>query len=119
MDIYAYRSDVVDETAPPELTGWHVVSNEGERIGTVDDATYEPGNAFLVVDTGHIFETRRLLPAGVVESFDRDAQRVVISMTKHDVKQAPEYDEQSHQVDAAHYRDTERSYYQNFGSDHA
>lgn len=117
MDIYAYRADVVDESAPPELTGWHVMSSEGERVGTVDDATYEPGNAFLVVDHGHIFEKRRLLPAGVVQAFDRDAQTVMISMTKHDVQQAPEYDEQSHQVDAAHYYDTERNYYENFGSD--
>ena len=119
MDIYAYRANVVDESEPPELTGWHVESSEGEKVGVVDEATYEPGNAFLVVDHGLIFEKRRLLPAGVVVSFDPDERHVVISMTKHDVKQAPEYDEASHGVDAQHYYDTERDYYQNFGSDRA
>ncbi|MFI5047128.1 MAG: PRC-barrel domain containing protein [Acidimicrobiia bacterium] len=119
MDIYAYRANVVPESAPPELTGWHVESSDGERIGTVDEATYEPGSAFLVVDSGWIFGKRRLLPAGVVESFDPDAQKVVISMTKHDVKQAPEYDEDSHRADEHGYYSTERNYYENFGSDHA
>ena len=117
MDIYAYRANVVPESAPPELTGWHVESSDGERIGTVDEATYEPGNAFLVVDSGWLFEKRRLLPAGVVESFDPDAQKVVIAMTKHDVRHAPDYVEEDHRADASSYYDTERNYYQNFGSD--
>ena len=116
MEIFAFRMDVF--AGPPiDLTDFDVESNYGEHIGKVDEATYETGISYLVVDTGHwIFGKRRMLPAGVVERVDPEAKKVFISMTKHQVKEAPDYDHDRHVDDQLDYHQDVGSYYQPFGS---
>lgn len=76
-----------------DLTGFEVDAVDG-RIGTVDEATYEPGSAGIVVDTGFwIFGKRRLVPAGVVDRVDTDERKLFVACTKEQVKSAPDYDE--------------------------
>jgi hypothetical protein len=65
-----------------------------------------------VVDTGFwIFGKKRLIPAGVVRSIDDDNQKVYLSLTKDEVKSAPDFDEQRRD-----YRDEYDSYYSRFGT---
>ena len=76
-----------------DLTGYSVEAVDG-GIGKVDEATYEAGGSYLVVDTGPwIFGKKVLLPAGIVERFDPDSETVFVNRTKDEIKSAPEYDE--------------------------
>ena len=109
MDIYAFRAEVF-VTPPPDVTGFDVEASDG-HIGKVDEATMAPGATCLVVDTGFwIFGKKRLIPAGVVQRIDVNDEKVYISMTKDEVKSAPDYDEQ--QRDDQDEYDT---YYEPFG----
>ncbi len=57
-----------------DLSGYHVEATDG-GVGKVDDATYDDGSSFLVVDTGPwIFGKKVMLPAGIVETVDHDEQ---------------------------------------------
>jgi hypothetical protein len=92
--IWIWTVDVVSPGI--DVTGFEVDATDG-HIGKVDAATYDPGSAGLVVDTGFwIFGKKRLLPAGVVERVDADEEKVHLSVSKDEVKAAPDYDEARH-----------------------
>jgi hypothetical protein len=83
-----------------DVVGYRVEATDG-GIGKVDEATYEAGSSYIVVDTGPwIFGKKVLLPAGVVEQVDRDDEKVFVNRTKDQIKDAPEFDERT-------YRDEE------------
>jgi hypothetical protein len=87
----------VDMAQGLDLTGFSVEATDG-GIGKVDEATYETTRSYIVVDTGPwIFGKKVLLPAGVVERVDLDAETVFVSRTKDDIKNAPEFDETMYQ----------------------
>ena len=90
-----------------DLTGFEVEAKDGS-IGKVDQATYEAGMSFIVVDTGPwIFGKKTMIPAGVINDIDPDTETVFVDLTKDEIKDAPEFDEE-------HYRDP--SYRQELGS---
>jgi hypothetical protein len=79
-----------DRRAAADLTGYKVEAIDG-GIGSIDEATYEVGSAYLVVDTGPwIFGRRVLLPAGVVERVDHLTRTVHVDRTREQVKDSPE-----------------------------
>jgi hypothetical protein len=84
QDTYAGDIDVV---------GYEVEAIDG-GIGKIDEATYDAGASYVVVDTGPwIFGKKVMLPAGVIDSVDPDTETVFVSRTKDEIKDAPEYDE--------------------------
>jgi hypothetical protein len=96
-DIWNYRdrselgANVMDTHA--DLTGFAVEALDGS-IGKVDEATYEVGRSFVVVDTGPwIFGKRVLLPAGIVRGIDETEETIFVNRTKEQIKNAPEFDE--------------------------
>ena len=110
MDIYAFRAEVRLSPAP-DLTGFDVEATDG-HIGKIDEATLAEGNTCLVVDTGFwIFGKKRMLPAGVIQSIDRDGKKVYVSMTKDEIKGAPDYDELRHHEDEPVYHEEVGKYY--------
>lgn len=79
-----------------ELTGYKVVATDGE-VGKVDQATYGPDSASLVVDTGPwILGAQVLLPvvvpAAVIERIDPDQETVYVDSSKDHIKDGPPYD---------------------------
>ena len=95
------RSDVV---------GYDVEATDG-GIGKIDEASDEAGSAYLVVDTGFwIFGRKRMIPAGVVARVDDDDRKVYVSMSKDDIKSAPDFTDQDRDVRAPY-----RTYYEPFG----
>lgn len=75
-----------------DLVGFGVEATDG-HIGKIDAAANEIGRSHVVVDTGHwIFEKKRLIPAGVIERVDPVEGKVYLSITKDQVKAAPDYD---------------------------
>ena len=87
--IWTYRGDLRTDA---DLSGFEVEARDGS-IGSVDEATNELGASYIVVDTGPwIFGRRVLLPAGVIERIDRPGERIFVSRTRDEIKNAPEYD---------------------------
>jgi hypothetical protein len=90
MDLWTYRD--LDTTKSMDLAGFDVQATDGE-IGKIDEATYDAGASYLVVDTGFwIFGKKRMLPASVVDRIDLDDRRVFVNRTKEQIKNAPDWD---------------------------
>jgi hypothetical protein len=76
-----------------DVVGYEVEATDG-TIGKVDAATSETDRSYVVVDTGFwIFDKRRLIPAGLVDSIDHEARTVSVTLSKDQVESAPDYDE--------------------------
>ena len=89
--VWSYRDSTWSEDR--DLVGYDVEA-EGGTIGKIDEATAEASSQWLVVDTGFwIFGKKRVIPAGVVVGMDHEARTVIVSMSKDQVKAAPDYDE--------------------------
>jgi hypothetical protein len=85
------------------MTGYKVVAVDGE-IGTVESSIPKAGAAFIVVNTGPwIVGKSVMLPAGIIERVDSDAEKIHVARTRDQVKSAPEYD--ASKADDLHYRD--------------
>ena len=99
----------VDMAQNVDLTGFEVEATDG-KIGKIDEATYEVGGSYVVVDTGPwIFGKKVMLPAGLIRDIDPDTETIFVQRTKDEIKNAPEFDEQRyHDQD---YRNELGSYY--------
>jgi hypothetical protein len=81
-----------DTRVPDEsVIGFDVEAIDGS-IGTVDEARHDPGDAYLVVDTGHwIFGKRRVVPARAIAQIDTEARKVFLRVTKDHIAAAPDH----------------------------
>src|ERR671939_317967 len=96
-DIWAYREQTWTSS---DLTGYSVEALDG-GIGKIDEASYDVGAGYIVVDTGPwIFGKKVLLPAGVISTVDHDDEKVYVNRTKEQIKNAPEFDESRYRDDA-------------------
>jgi len=95
-EIWTYREGAdlgFDPSAGRDLTGFGVEARDGS-IGKIDEATYEVGSSYVIVDTGPwIFGKKVMLPAGVIQRVDENDEKVFVNRTKDQIKDAPEYDE--------------------------
>ena len=105
-DLWTHREIV---TAGTDLSGFDVEALDG-KIGSIDQATYDVGSSFIVVDTGPwIFGKKVMLPAGVIDRIDPDDEKVFVNRMKEEIKNAPEYDEDKFSDDT--YRSSLGTYY--------
>jgi hypothetical protein len=109
-DLWSYGSDPafgLDMSSPRDLVGFGVEALDG-GIGKIDEATYDAGSSFIVVDTGPwIFGKKVLLPAGVLKRVDVNEEKVFVNRTKDEIKNAPEFGEERDDA----YRSSLGSYY--------
>jgi hypothetical protein len=90
-NIWTYSRDYTSK--PMDVQGFKVEALDGD-IGKVDEATYDVGSSYIVVDTGPwIFGRKVLLPAGLIDLIDLDRERVAVRLTKDQIKNSPELDE--------------------------
>jgi hypothetical protein len=88
-DVWTYSDESVGDV---DLTGYSVEATDG-GIGKVDEASYEVGTGYIVVDTGPwIFGKKVLLPAGLITRIVPESETVLVRATKDEIKGAPEYD---------------------------
>ena len=107
LDIWTYREPT---WTSEDLTGYKVEAVDG-GIGKIDEASYDVGAGYLVVDTGPwIFGKKVLLPAGLISSVDLDDKKAFVNRTKDEIKNAPEFDKDELRDDEA-YRGSVGSYY--------
>jgi hypothetical protein len=110
-DVWTYRksSEPGIDIANMDIVGYGIEALDGS-IGKVDDATYEAGASYIIVDTGPwIFGKKVMLPAGVVRDIDDADEKVYVNRTKDQIKDAPEYDDSL--ADDEAYRNRLGSYY--------
>jgi hypothetical protein len=109
-EVWTYRQSTLGSaTAGTDVVGYGVEALDGS-IGKIDEATYDAGSAYVIVDTGPwIFGKKVMLPAGVIGQVDRDDEKVFVNRTKDQIKNAPEFDE-SLTADES-YRGSLGSYY--------
>ena len=108
IELWTFTTTAADLTNV-DLTGFEVEARDG-GIGKVDEATYEAGGSFVVVDTGPwIFGKKVMIPAGVIRDVDLDAETVFVDLDKDEIKNAPEFDESTYRDDA--YRSELGRYY--------
>ena len=110
-DMWTYSNEYSAQTM--DVEGFEVAANDGD-IGKIDEATYDVGTSYIVVDTGPwIFGRKVLLPAGVIERIDLDRREVQVRLTKDQIKNAPELDEVTdYRSDA--YREQVGTYYNTY-----
>jgi len=92
-----------------DLAGYKVEARDG-GIGKVDEATYEAGGSFVVVDTGPwIFGKKVMIPAGMIREIDPDTETIYVDLTKAEIKNAPEFDQERY--GGQEYRNELGAYY--------
>ena len=107
VEMWTYReADAVEDV---DLTGFEVDATDG-AVGKIQEAAYELGSSWLVVDTGPwILGKKVMLPAGVIQRVDDQEEKVWVDRTKDQIKDAPEYDEAL--MSDSGYRDELGTYY--------
>src|SRR5439155_26595466 len=87
-DLWTYQGEVVVD----DLQDFEVQANDG-HIGKVDEATYDVGSSYIVVDTGPwILGRKVMLPAGVIDRVDSENEKAFVNRTKDEIKDAPAFD---------------------------
>jgi len=112
MDIWTYQetSQFGTDLAGSDISGFEVEAIDGS-IGKIDEATYDLGASYVVVDTGPwIFGKKVMLPAGVVSKIDEGDEKVFVARTKDEIKNAPELDDVTKVTDTS-YRSSVGTYY--------
>jgi hypothetical protein len=107
VDIWTFSETATD---PTSLVGFSVEAIDG-GIGKIDEATGTAGRSHLIVDTGPwIFGKKVMLPAGIIDRVDLDAETVYVNRTKDQIKSAPELDSDALRDDEE-YRNRLGTYY--------
>jgi hypothetical protein len=94
-EIWTYRAEtgMGHDVNAVDVVGYGVEALDGS-IGKVDEATYDAGSAYLVIDTGPwIFGQKVVLPAGIITNVDLEGETVFVNRTKEEIKNAPPFDE--------------------------
>jgi hypothetical protein len=90
-NVWKYRDTAWSDDR--DLVGYDVEATDGP-IGTIDESTTEADTAYVVVDTGFwIFGQKRMIPAGLVTGVDHDSKTLFVTLSKDQVKAAPDYEE--------------------------
>jgi hypothetical protein len=92
--------------------GYDVHAVDGD-IGKIDDMTTEVGSSSVVVDTGMwIFGKKRMIPAACVRTVDHTNRTVNVSLTKDQIKDAPDAKDVVERDDS--YYESQSGYYSPF-----
>ena len=91
VEIWAFRDP---DFADVDILGYSVEATDGS-FGEIDEASYETGSGYLVVDTSswlHLgFGKQALIPAAAIARVDHEDKTVFLTLTKQQIKDAPEY----------------------------
>ena len=115
--IWTFRDSTLQtDLNKAQVVGYEVEALDGS-IGKIDEATFDAGSAFIVVDTGPwIFGKKVMLPVGVINRADHTDEKVFVNRTKEQIKNAPEFDDSLKRDEA--YREQLGSYYGSGGAGH-
>jgi hypothetical protein len=87
IDLWNYGEDLERRS---DLEGFGVAALDGD-IGKIDDAAYDHGSSYIVVDTGPwIFGKRVLIPARAIVRVDVPNEKVFLRLKKGQIEDAPD-----------------------------
>jgi hypothetical protein len=108
--IWMWRDEQWEDTRDP-FDGFDVITRDG-KLGSVEEARYETGSSYVVVNTGTwVFGEKALIPAGLVDRVDRDAKALHVDLTEEQIGTAPPFDGDAYTEDdyreaiSRHYAD--------------
>jgi hypothetical protein len=108
-DPWTYSANTGMSAKRSDVVGFDVEATDG-GIGKIDEATYDVGSSYVVVDTGPwIFGSKVMLPAGTITRVDRNDRKVYVDRSKDEIKSAPKFDKDTY-TDRG-YRDRLGEYY--------
>ena len=111
-DAWSYRQTARPTQGSRSLVGYEVSARDGD-IGKIDEASDDVGTSRLVVDTGPwILGRKVILPAGTVDRVDDANRKVYVDLTKDQIKNSPEWDQDAAFDDS--YRGRLGNYYGEF-----
>lgn len=114
--VWLWTVDVVaaGPSEMPDVSGYDVSARDG-NIGKVEEVVNGADRrSYIVVDTGFwIFEKKRMIPAGAINTIDSDNKRIHVRLTKDEIRDAPDYEQEQRDSDTA------RSEHEKFYSAHA
>lgn len=89
--LWTYREPAMTDM---DVVGYSVEATDG-AMGSVDEASYEVGAGYLVVDTSSWrnlgLGQSSLVPAGAIELVDHATRRVFLSLARDQIRNAPGY----------------------------
>jgi len=89
-DLWTYNESL---DRPKSLHGFGVVALDGD-VGKVDEATYEVGASYIVVDTGPwIFGRKIVIPAKAIARLDIPGEKVYLRLKQGQIENAPAFDD--------------------------
>ena len=93
--VWTYREGIMEAgVAPRNVVGYGVEARPRRVDRQGDNATYEVGSSYLVVDTGRwIVGKKVMLPAGVIQSVDHENEKIFVERTRDEIKNAPEFED--------------------------
>jgi hypothetical protein len=93
VDVWAYPDPALlgVNIRTTDVTGYGVEALDGS-IGKIDEATYDTGSSYFIVDTGSWLRAGKkvMLPAGVVLRVTTTDEKVYVNRMKDEIKNAPE-----------------------------
>jgi hypothetical protein len=108
--MWEFRAGVGIVSLKRDFVGYEVEGSDGSSIGKIDKSSWDAGSAYLVVDTRFWrFGKKRVIPAGLVERVDVEAETVFVDLSKAEIKAAPDFGEHR-RLSAEH-----EAYYASFG----
>jgi hypothetical protein len=97
-----------------DLVGYETEAIDG-HIGKVDEATDSTDHDHILVDTGFwVFGKKRLIPAGAISRIDAASKTVYLSMTKRQIKEAPDLHEEWDNIDIRSREDSWKEAHTNY-----
>ena len=88
-DVWTPREDA--GTLSDEIVGYAVQGTDG-KIGSVDRVSFEGTCVF--VSTGRLFGKKFAIPIGTVERVDDEGRTLFVDLSKDEVENSPQYDDQ-------------------------
>lgn len=90
-DVWKYRESMRFSASSVDVSGFEVVGSDGS-IGTIDRMSNDVRVNYVIVDTGDWLAGRQIvLPAATVERIDPASRKVIIELTRDDIRSAPEF----------------------------
>jgi hypothetical protein len=101
--MWEFRTGVGVVSLKRDFVGYAVEGSDGSSIGKIDKSSWDAGSACLVVDTGFwIVGKKRVIPAGMVERVDVEAERVFVDLSKAEIRAAPDFGERQRRFAGEH-----------------
>lgn len=105
-DIWRYREESWSGT---DLRGYAVEAADGS-VGTVEGASADLGAEYVLVVAGAlVLGSRTMLPAGLIDRVEVEAQRLHVHCTRRQIREAPDFDEAMYREQ--NYRDKLSAHY--------